>query len=70
MLVLDYALSGFATDYETFGSLTDGQAWRTGKANVTAFHSSDLRDCAIGSEPAGVDRKFIGDYQPFEEPSS
>ncbi|EXL44640.1 hypothetical protein FOCG_13586 [Fusarium oxysporum f. sp. radicis-lycopersici 26381] len=70
MLVLDYALSGFATDYETFESLTDGQAWRTGKANVTAFHSSDLRDSGIGSEPAGVDRKFIGDYQPFEEPSS
>ncbi|EXK99353.1 hypothetical protein FOQG_01896 [Fusarium oxysporum f. sp. raphani 54005] len=41
-----------------------------GKANVTAFHSSDLRDCGIGSEPTEVDRKFIGDYQPFEETSS
>ncbi|KAH7265416.1 uncharacterized protein BKA55DRAFT_535344 [Fusarium redolens] len=39
MLVLDHAFSGFATDYETFVLLTDGKAWRTGKANVTTFHS-------------------------------
>ncbi|KAF5621905.1 rot1 [Fusarium sp. NRRL 52700] len=71
MLVLDFALSGFATDSETFGSLADGQAWMTGKTNVTAFHSSDLRDCGIGSEPAEQDRKNIfGDYEPFEESSS
>ncbi|KAG7411820.1 hypothetical protein DER46DRAFT_698158 [Fusarium sp. MPI-SDFR-AT-0072] len=70
MLALDYALSGFATDYETLNH-SEGEAWRTGKANVTALHSPDLRDCGIGPEPAEQDRKnVIGDYRPFEESTS
>ncbi|KAF4345670.1 rot1 [Fusarium beomiforme] len=69
VLVLDRAMSGFATDFETFDSFAVNLTRLQSEVNVAAFHSPDLRDCGVGPERAEKDRSTaIDGYEPFGEP--